>query len=55
MEVAVNREHPQFLHFTQLAARSPQLANYCLAKALLLDQDRHIERDVVLMEGALRA
>ena len=53
LEVAVNREHPQFSRFMELNARSPKLANYCLAKALLLDQDRHIERDVVLMEGAL--
>ena len=53
LEAAVNREHPQFERFAKLHAQSPGLASYCLAKALLLDQDRDLGRDVALMEGVL--
>lgn len=52
MEAAVNRDHRQLKALLALHQRSPSMAAYCLAKALLLDQDRLIERDTQLMQHA---
>lgn len=48
-EAAVNRDHPQFRALLGLAERSPGLAAYCLAKDLLLQEDRLMERDLDLL------
>jgi len=53
-EAALNREHPQVAHLLALHARHPALAAYCLAKDLLLDEDRLLQRDGVLMSAAMR-
>ena len=44
----VNREHPHFLALLDAARRTPELAAYTLAKSLLLEEDRLLERDVEL-------
>jgi hypothetical protein len=51
-EAAVNRDHPQFRALLALHRRSPALAAYCLAKDLLLQEDRLIERDLSLLAAA---
>jgi len=48
-EAAVNRDHPQFRALVGLHRRAPGLAAYCLAKDLLLQEDRLIERDLDLL------
>ncbi len=52
-EAAVNCEHPHFRALLRIAEREPELAAYCLAKSLLLDEDRGLEFDVPLMTAAL--
>jgi hypothetical protein len=52
-EAAVNCEHAHFRALLRIATREPQLAAYCLAKALLLDDDRGLEFDVPLMRAAM--
>ncbi len=52
-EAAVNRDHPQFRSLLRLHARAPALAAYCLAKDLLLTEDRLLEQDLRLLEAAL--
>lgn len=52
-EAAVNCDHPHFRGLLRVAAREPELAAYCLAKALLLDEDRGLEFDVPLMLAAM--
>ena len=52
-EAAVNRDHPQFRALLGLQERAPDLAAYCLAKDLLLTEDRLIERDLELLDAAL--
>lgn len=52
-EAAVNCEHAHFRALLRIAAREPQLAAYCLAKSLLLDEDRGLEFDVPLMRAAM--
>jgi hypothetical protein len=53
LEAAVNREHPHFERLARLHRRAPALACYCLAKSLLLCDDRMLERDAELMRAAL--
>lgn len=53
LEAAVNRAHPHFAMLQRLHQRSPELASYCLAKALLLSEDRMLDRDVSMMGAAL--
>jgi len=48
-EAAVNRDHPQFRALLGLHQRAPGLAAYCLAKDLLLQEDRLMERDLDLL------
>ncbi len=48
-EAAVNRDHPQFRALLSLSGRAPGLAAYCLAKDLLLVEDRLMERDLDLL------
>lgn len=52
LEVAVNRDHRHFKMLAELFAQRPEMATYCLAKDLLLDEDRLLERDTKLMELA---
>lgn len=49
---AVNREHPHFRRLLATHAHHPSLAAYCLAKALLLTEDRLLSRDLELMNAA---
>jgi hypothetical protein len=53
LEAAVNRRHPYFQALLRLYPRSPGLAVYCLAKGLLLYEDRLLDRDLGLMEAAM--
>lgn len=52
-EAAVNRQHPHFLELQELYDVAPALATYCLAKALLLNEDRLLNLDSDLMFSAL--
>ena len=49
LEAAVNRDHPHMRLLVQRFAAHPEHAAYCLAKDLLLDQDRDLELDQTLM------
>jgi len=50
---AVNRDHPHFQRLDDLHERNPNMAAYCLAKSLLLTEDRRLEDDSALMEAAV--
>lgn len=50
--IAINREHPHVLKLKALHRVEPQLAAYCLAKCLLLEEDRDLQLDQVLMHAA---
>ena len=52
MEAAVNRDHPHLRALLRLRAVSPRMAAYCLAKDLLLVEDRRLDLDVALIEAA---
>jgi hypothetical protein len=52
-EVAINRDHRYFWALLRVAKREPDLAAYCLAKTLLLDEDRGLEFDIPLMHAAI--
>lgn len=51
-EAAVNRDHPRFEEIAKLHKARPELAAYCLAKHLLLQQDRLLDKDLTLMAAA---
>lgn len=51
-EAAVHRAHPLFQRWLALQRQAPALAAYCLAKDLLLSEDRLLGRDVALMAAA---
>jgi hypothetical protein len=53
-EAAVNRAHPQFRALLAMFKFEPALAAYCLAKDLLLSEDRLLERDLDLIDAARR-
>ena len=48
----VNLEHPHVRALLDLHGRSPALAGYALAKALLLQEDRDLHKDLQLAEQA---
>lgn len=48
----VNREHPHFGQLLATAEHNPELAAYCLAKSLMLEEDRLLERDIELCRFA---
>jgi hypothetical protein len=48
----VNREHPHFRALLDTAREAPELAAYALAKCLLLEEDRLLERDLELSRHA---
>ena len=50
---AVNRDHPQFETMRRLSRRSRALAAYCLAKGVLLTEDRELWSDTAIMARAL--
>jgi hypothetical protein len=52
-EAAINCEHKHFWALLRVAQREPDLAAYCLAKALLFNEDRGLEFDVPLMQAAI--
>lgn len=52
-EAAVDRGHPLFRRWLALQRTAPAMAAYCLAKDLLLVEDRLLGRDVELMAHAL--
>ena len=53
MSVAVNADHALFKRLRGLSQSEPQMARYMLAKSLLLEEDRLLERDVELIGYAL--
>lgn len=52
MEAAVNRDHPHLRALLRLHAVAPGMAAYCLAKDLLLVEDRQLDLDVALIQAA---
>lgn len=52
-EAAVDRGHPLFRRWLALQRTAPAMAAYCLAKDLLLVEDRLLGRDIALMAVAL--
>lgn len=52
LEIAVNRESPYVRRLIELRETEPALADYSLARALLLHRDQMLERDVDLMTAA---
>ncbi len=53
LSAAVNRDHRQFRALRALHDTQPDMAAYCLAKGVLLSEDRLLERDVALMQAAM--
>jgi hypothetical protein len=53
-EAAVDVGHPHFRAMLQLWRTRPRMAAYCLAKALLLTEDRLLSRDIDLIRAAQR-
>jgi hypothetical protein len=51
-EAAINREHPHLVALLALAGRAPGLACWCLARVLLVEQDREAEVDLGLLRAA---
>jgi hypothetical protein len=54
LEVALHRRNPHFLKIQGLYPKAPALASYMLAKSLLLSEDRLLDRDLTMIEAALR-
>lgn len=50
MQVAVNADHTLFQQLVELGGRRGDMAAYMLAKNLLLEEDRMLERDVELIK-----
>ena len=50
--VVVNIEHGHFRELLRLRQHQRSMAAYCLAKALLLDEDRNLNEDQVLAAAA---
>jgi hypothetical protein len=53
LEAAVHRDHPHFRRLAELYPRRPALAAWCLARSLLLVEDRMVEQDERLLRAAL--
>jgi hypothetical protein len=51
----VNLEHPQLVALAELYVSRPAMAVYCLAKNLLLEEDRLLHLDGELMKAAREA
>ena len=51
-EALINRDHPHFRSLLGVAADRPGLAAYCLAKGLLLTEDRLLHKDLALVQAA---
>lgn len=56
LEAAVNRDHPHFIYLLRVHQTHPRLAAYCLAKSLLLTEDRllHLDLPIIAAAQALR-
>lgn len=52
MEAAINRDHHHVKLLLRMHQQQPRMAAYCMAKALLLVQDRQLELDQTLMSLA---
>lgn len=48
----LNRHHPHFRWLVEVRRQQPQLAAYCLAKSLMLTEDRALDKDAELMARA---
>jgi hypothetical protein len=48
---AINREHPQYRSLLSVFRERPELASYCLAKDLLLTEDRLLNLDMALISA----
>jgi hypothetical protein len=53
--VVVHRRHPHLRRLLELAKLQPELAAYCLAKALMLEEDLALHEDIELIDHATRA
>ncbi|MBI5499949.1 MAG: ATP-binding protein [Deltaproteobacteria bacterium] len=53
LEAAVHRHHPHFRRLADLHPRRPALAAWCLARSLLLVEDRLLDHDDALLRAAL--
>jgi hypothetical protein len=53
--VVVNRHHPHLRRLVETAAHQPELAAYCLAKSLMMEEDRARHADLELITRATRA
>ncbi len=53
MEVAVNREHPQFEMIASIYKSDPAMGAYFLARGLLLSKDHMLETDSSLLKASL--
>lgn len=51
----VNRQHPHFQAIEAMAEQQPEMAAYCLAKSLLLEEDRNLDLDIRLVEHATKS
>lgn len=51
---AINREHPQYRSLLNIFRERPDLASYCLAKDLLLVEDRLLNLDMALISAICR-
>lgn len=51
--ISINREHPHVLKLLDLYAVEPEFAVYCMAKCLLLEEDRDLSADQLLMATAM--
>jgi hypothetical protein len=49
---AINRDHRHVAFLADLDRHHPALARYCLAKALLLDEDQLLDADAALINTA---
>jgi hypothetical protein len=52
--VVVNCRHAHWRHILEMTRIQPELAAYCLAKALLLEEDVALHQSIALVELATR-
>ncbi len=50
----LNRHHPHFRWLVDVRRAQPQMAAYCLAKSLMLTEDRALDKDTELIASAQR-
>ena len=52
--VVVNRHHPHLRRLAETAAQQPELAAYCLAKSLMMEEDRARHADLRLIDSVTK-